>query len=599
MASVNLRIRIRPALIPAAQIMTQLYSRRFGMAPFNVPLSQRWLIAGAIVCSIIFFCTYRFHNWGQRPGYQGQSTQLTLASAIVPLTSSAKFVASANHSAVPLHVPNWAYVGQFRENLSATVEEINRNLTYGEDAGAVGNPAGNVASICGNSNARPCRSVLYLNANNATINNGKCGTRYGESVDFPYGHGNWLSHARESWYIHVAGTSSSPATRLYGVQRRPCGHRYSVTNYVINQADPGFIQWINDALQNSVFNDGLVKPDLYSALMVDNTLPKQVRFYSYVGEERSCGNPLKSLSNSEVKIVSNDCSMSAEYPSDEAYQKMHLVFLNSLRHSPNGPYHGQPFDTFYNGLVTPDMTLLVGGPHVLGGICEGCVVSGGRPASAKSIANLLDIASHVNNKTTKSLVVLSSGSHDIGSQEQLRDRRLHRAALWLSFKEKQTISWANLEAGQPTQSPEWPEDFIYPRNPLQSMLAGSAGQHGAADLIVDGPYPAAVYRREFTDCTVGTSGRAVPIGRCAVLLNLSSSPVAVQQDWLSAKYAHHLGFCSGFASYTDDPGCNPATSAGDVLGAHGTGPGALDMSSLPVRSGDTVPPRDAIFLVTK
>jgi hypothetical protein len=94
----------------------------------------------------------------------------------------------------------------------------------------------------------------------------------------------------------------------------------------------------------------------------------------------------------------------------------------------------------------------------------------------------------------------------------------------------------------------WPEEGIYPTNPVQSMstpggngcLAGtgtvcSTGGHN--DLQV----APGVYRREFGACY----NKGVRFGTCATIVNTTSSPVTIKSAWLTHSYGHQIAFNGG------------------------------------------------------
>jgi hypothetical protein len=92
------------------------------------------------------------------------------------------------------------------------------------------------------------------------------------------------------------------------------------------------------------------------------------------------------------------------------------------------------------------------------------------------------------------------------------------------------VVWPDLEE-KTDNLPIWPEDLIYPSQPLQSMVAGHR------DLQV----ATGVYRREFARCYK----RSVYFGQCASLVNATSSPIKVKQSWLLQSYHHTITVVGG------------------------------------------------------
>ena len=148
----------------------------------------------------------------------------------------------------------------------------------------------------------------------------------------------------------------------------------------------------------------------------------------------------------------------------------------------------------------------------------------------------------------------------------------------LGFKPEQVVDWADLESGSPRLA-VWPEEGIYPIDPVQSMrapggrgcLAGvgvvcSRGGHNSVEVAPG------VYRRVFRACYKGR----IFFGACASIVNTTGHPVVVRASWLSGgAFGHRIAF-----------------TGGDVQSG-----GTIRVKGLPLHAGTTVVgPQDAILL---
>jgi hypothetical protein len=152
-------------------------------------------------------------------------------------------------------------------------------------------------------------------------------------------------------------------------------------------------------------------------------------------------------------------------------------------------------------------------------------------------------------------------SHDAGDQHQ--GRLIQEATVMLGYAPGKIVSWADLEnpyskddVADPfsTDLAVWPEEGIYPTDPVQTMtypsddtgqnqcLTGTGGEPPTCDqgghnkvLAYTVPNGAGfVYRREFRDCF----NRGTPIGPCAAIVNDSATSQAVQASWLSSNLSY-------------------------------------------------------------
>ena len=159
-------------------------------------------------------------------------------------------------------------------------------------------------------------------------------------------------------------------------------------------------------------------------------------------------------------------------------------------------------------------------------------------------STLLDQIAYVTDTTDGFVVPLSYGAAGASYQAQ---RRVQEATILLGYRPGQLVDWADLEQGSGDLA-VWPEEGIYPTDPVQSMgtpggsgcLAGtgvvcSSGGHNDLEVAPG------VYRREFGTCY----DQGVAFGGCAAIVNTTGSPVTVDPSWLTGAYAHQITFDGG------------------------------------------------------
>jgi hypothetical protein len=196
-------------------------------------------------------------------------------------------------------------------------------------------------------------------------------------------------------------------------------------------------------------------------------------------------------------------------------------------------------------------------------------------------SDLLDVIAAVDARWRDFIVLLSNDRY-----APLRARRVQEATVLLGYEAGHVVSGADLEQRKLDLS-VWPEEGIYPTNPVESMrpprgrgcLAGSGHAcpaRGHNDLRVARGWSrldrgAGVYRREFHDCY----DRGVWFGRCAAIVNDTSRSVVVRDSWLRQSYAHVI-----------------TMRGGDVQSG-----GRIDLTGAAFRPGATsIPSDDAILL---
>ena len=262
---------------------------------------------------------------------------------------------------------------------------------------------------------------------------------------------------------------------------------------------------------------------------------------------------------------------------------------------------GSQFTKIDNGLDTwpvynQDFTRLDNAKGVDGLLAEGSPISNnnigsdpeGYPvyAHAGKYATVLDDMSYIDNKTNSFIVLLSydqSGSG--GSGNQLMSRRVQAATVLLGYSPGHVVSWSYLETDNNNLA-VWPEEGIYPTNPVQSMGApsgsgcftGGGGSNGYGNVCSYGGHndiqvtPGTdIYRREFKSCY----NQGKYFGPCAVIVNDTASAVTIQSSWLTQSYGHEV-----------------TVNGGDVQSG-----GSINLSGASFSPGSTtIAAYDAVFL---
>ncbi len=168
-------------------------------------------------------------------------------------------------------------------------------------------------------------------------------------------------------------------------------------------------------------------------------------------------------------------------------------------------------------------------------------------------SNLLDDMAYVDNKYPSGYFLVLDSRDPSGS---LQGCRVTEATVLLGYSPGQVVDHADLETNG-NDLAVWPEEGIYPTDPVQSMSAPggsgceggdgglcSSGGHNSLEVASGGNYNdagAGVYRRELRDCY----NQGVSFGPCAAIVNDTWSTVTVQSSWLSQSYGHVITMNGG------------------------------------------------------
>jgi hypothetical protein len=323
-----------------------------------------------------------------------------------------------------------------------------------------------------------------------------------------------MAAASENWWLHQSG---------YG----DAAHRLAATcsggvGYLTNQSNTALDNWFQNYARNNYNGwDGLLMDDTSGGI--------SQQFYS-------CANPAYSTSQ--------------EISSDSQLQAAHRQIAGYMTHA-----SGAPFLQVNNGTQSnPNLTRawsLLNNPAAVHGLQEE-----GQPWDSGLqgfYSSLLDDMAYVDNNHPSGYFVMLD-SRDPGGSPQ--GRRVVEATVLLGYSPGHVVDHADLELNSNNLA-VWPEEGIYPTKPVQTMGApggngcetgtgGTCSSGGHNDLeVASGTNtndPAAgVYRREFGNCY----NQSVSFGRCAEIVNDTSSAVTVQSSWLTQSYGHQITMNGG------------------------------------------------------
>jgi hypothetical protein len=422
---------------------------------------------------------------------------------------------------VPNHIPTMAYDENSYQGENASAGDVRRLLTYG--VGGLGNDK--AVRDCRGSNQ--CYSVFYFDPHLVY-----------DSQQCPFsGDKQFLAAASESWFVHQAGYSDQ-AHRVHGTYTQTCkGQRITVPVYAVNESNPAVQRYYASYLQQNGDDWDYYEMDDTATTVTDQLYGPGGGFCKDMG------------------TATGYCTTSQEIADDNALEQAHKNFVAALNHR-----DGRPMRFVYNsikfGPTGARLSLLFTSPRIVGAVCENCIVNAGafRP---EMYAKVLDAMAAVDTVNGKQFVELNTGRSPDGSNDQIAQRLVTTAVAWLGFADGQTVVWPNLEYSSHNLA-IWPEDQIYPTQPVQTMARSNA------ELSV----MPSVWRREFRACYM--NGK--PIGPCAAVLNASSSPVVPTASWFRSTFSHAV-----------------ALRGGDALSG-----GSVDFTSAPVGA---VAPGRAVLLV--
>ncbi len=347
---------------------------------------------------------------------------------------------------------------------------------------------------------------------------------------------------REHWWLHQPGYGD----KSHRLTESASG---AGTAYWLNQSVTSAQSWVHHYIASHY--------NAWGGLMMDDTgACKQTQFYG------------------------SGYTSSSEIGSDAGVLAEHADLAQVLTHRNQKPFLQVDNGIQPNPNVCTALPLLDRHTGVIGLVAEGDPWSNGFSAY---YSDLLDDVAAID-AMRQDFVVLLSYDQDGSDQARL----VQEATDMLGYKPGHVVSWADLEQDN-LHLAVWPEEGIYPTDPVQSMAQprgpGCLGGTGAVcssgghnDLQVAGGSnandPAAgVYRREFGECY----DRSVAFGPCAAIVNDTSGSVVVQGSWLKHSYGHEI-----------------TLKGGDVQSG-----GRIDLTGAGFAPGTTVVPADDAILLDR
>jgi hypothetical protein len=431
------------------------------------------------------------------------------------------------NAAIPSHIATWAYDDYFGEGANATSAQVQSYVTYAEG----GSGDGKSLNDC-NSTPKSCYSVWYSDPN-FIYDSSVCP----DTEDVPF-----IAASSESWYVHYTGYTDS-AHRVQGTRSVTCSAGTTTqTIYVANDADAGVQAYFLSYLQGNA--------DAWDYYWMDNT-SAEVLTQMYGPGGGFCPGEY------------NDwCTSTQELPTNASVVAEHASFANAMSHT-----NGTPMQFFFNGVnfvnnngFANDFNLFSASSHFVGAICENCIVNDGA-FRLGMYPFVLNAMAQVDAISGAQLVELNTGDASPGSSAQISERLVTTAVAWLGYSNGHTVVFPNLEYNTANLA-VWPEEGIYPTQPIQSMSTS------AQDIEVAGD----VWRREFRACYY----RSVAIGPCAAILNGNSGAVTAESSWLEQAYGHQV----------------------ELVGGDALSGGSLELSSVTFSGNSTViPSGEAVLLV--
>ena len=401
------------------------------------------------------------HRPGSKKSGSNQSTSPTaptVTAAPTPPTSSTPTtttpVLAPSWPAQP-HIQTWAYDDCGNGGASASAALARAWVTYAEANCGPGGDA-KALSDCHAASVTYCNVIQYLDTDWIYLNG---------SPPWP----SFSASASESWYQHTPGSQTNRVMSTgYG------------GGYLINQSNPAVQSFFQSYVRhNYASEDGLMMDDQSASL-------SSQLYYS------SCG-----------------CSYTNEVPSSTALRTAHGAMSAAMTRANGQPYLQIDNTLPANPYLAQGLGMLNQSHGVQGLIKEGSPEYNG--VLDPYYSTLLDEIAYAANSTGGFVVPLSYGS--AGASYQPRSRRVQEGTMLLGYSPGHLVDWADLEQGSGHLA-VWPEEGIYPTNPVQSMSApsGSGCLAGTGVICSTGGHndlqvSPGVYRREFGAC----NNQGVPV----------------------------------------------------------------------------------------
>jgi hypothetical protein len=237
------------------------------------------------------------------------------------------------------------------------------------------------------------------------------------------------------------------------------------------------------------------------------------------------------------------CSSSYEVRTNAAFRKFHQEMAADMTHRDGVPMMQIDNSLPWTPFTPQGMTQLDSRIGVDGWSEEGAPEDFG--AIDPFYSTLLDQIAYISNNTGGFIALWSKGY--AGARTQMRSRMVTEATMLLGFTPTHIVDWPDLERGSRDLA-VWPEEGIYPQDPVETMAApsGRACLAGTGKVCSVGGHNSievarGVYRREFSDC----SDRGHQFGVCAAIVNTTGHSVRVKARWLRQSYSHEITLTGG------------------------------------------------------
>ncbi len=418
-------------------------------------------------------------------------------------------------ASIKSHIATWAVDDGCAGGYGASSALVRSWVTYAESN--CGPSDRKVRTDCRAGGRRYCETIQYLDTD----------------WDFQGGQPQMAGAAAADWWLHVPtrGIGSSIWTTALG------------GGNLINQTRPAVRSFFRSYVQQHYNADDGLLMDWQSP-----SLPQEL-YYS------TCG-----------------CSSTREIRTNSALRAAHNAMSAALAHRNGAPFMQVDNSLSPNPFLPQGLNMLNRRIGVQGIMGEGEPVEDGVMDTYYS--TLLDQLAFVD-YSHAFVVLLTRG--DAGAAYQAQSRRVQEATMLLGFHGNRVVDQADLEVGN-SDLAIWPEEGIYPSDPLQTMAAprGRGCLAGTGTLCSRGGHnnlqvASGVFRRVFGDCY----DRRVAIGPCAAIVNDTNNWVIIRQSWLKRRFGHEIAFAGG-----------------DVQSG-----GKLDLTSTTFSAGTTaVGPHDAMLL---
>lgn len=303
--------------------------------------------------------------------------------------------------------------------------------------------------------------------------------------------------AKENWWLHQPGHHDRAHRLVFHTAGVGLGN-------MLNQSRPAVDRWFKNYVHKY--------DNPFNGLLLDDT-----------------------AASPPDQFYGSGFTSSAEIKTVRGILAEHRDMAESLTHK-----NGQPFLQVNNGLsvnpyLKPAFPELNDPNAVIGLVAEDDPINDGTLVNFYS--TLLDDMSYVDSTPNNFLVLLSYDGWG-----GLVARRIQEATVLLGFEPGHIVSWAALD----THSKDlqiWPEEGIYPTEPVQTMgkPGGRGCLTGGGRVCTIGGHRSlevapGVYRREFRECY----NQGVPFGSCAVIMNDTGRKVRVKASWLTLSYSHRI-----------------------------------------------------------